>query len=295
MPRSATVLDAAILAALTLTTACGPGTAAPSKVPAPPPATDISAPAPEGTAAKLTWAIRGEHRSEDARARDANRHPSETLTFFGLRDDMTVLELWPGGGGWYTEILAPVLRDRGKLIVTNFDPAKVDGYARRSSESLDAKLAKAPNLYGRVLVQRVAPPAQVSLGPDDTADMVLTFRNFHNWMQDGYDKAIVGAVFKVLKPGGTFGIVEHRAKPGTDVGASRESGYVPEQYVVDVVTAAGFKLVERSEVNANPKDTKDHPGGVWALPPVLTHGEKDRARYLAIGESDRMTLKFSKP
>ncbi|MFO0671407.1 MAG: methyltransferase domain-containing protein [Polyangiaceae bacterium] len=276
-----------------LATACGGGgaegrglesatTAAHASAP-----TRVSAtPAPEGTDAKLKWALAGEQRSADNRARDVYRHPYETLSFFGLKDDMTVVELYPGGG-WYTEVLAPVLRDRGKLVVSNFESA----FGKR----FDAKLAASPAIYDKVDVRMINPPKSVPLGPDGSADLVLTFRNVHNWMQDGDTESMFAAAFRVLKPGGTFGVVEHRAPAGASDEQMKKTGYVSEEKVLAFAKAAGFVLEQKSEINANPKDTKDHPNGVWSLPPALRGGEVDKAKFLAIGESDRMTLKLKKP
>jgi predicted methyltransferase len=251
-------------------------------------------PAPDASDARLDWAIAGAQRSAQERARDVYRHPKETLGFFGVTKDSHVVELWPGGG-WYTAILAPFLRDSGKLAVTNYDPQSVQGERRERALGFEKSLGGSPNIYGKVDVQRVNPPSNIVLGPDGTADFVLTFRNFHNWIQGGYEKAVVEAAFKVLKHGGVLGIVEHRGDQGEDAKTIKESGYVPEQLVVDLVQAAGFKLVSKSDINANPKDDHKHEGGVWALPPVLTNGLKDKEKYVAIGESDRMTLKFQKP
>ncbi len=250
--------------------------------PAPKPTTPQAelGPAPADDAARLDWALAAPTRSAENRARDGARHPKETLTFFGLKKTMNVVELSPGGG-WYTEILGPYLRDDGKLGVTG-------------GGDIDKKLASYPSAYGKVEVRRSTPTSFV-LGPDGSADLVVTFRNFHNWVQDGIEKLVVEAAFKVLKRGGTFGIVEHRGDPGMDLKAVKETGYVPEQMIVDLMQAAGFKLAGKSDVNANPKDDHKHEGGVWALPPRLTNGAKDREAYLAIGESDRMTLKFEKP
>jgi predicted methyltransferase len=278
--------------------ACGGGTAASGGNTTPtaaaaPLATVVSAtPAPADVDGKIRWAMAGGHRSDRARARDGARHPVETLAFFGLKDDMTVVELW-AGSGWYTDLLAPVLHDKGKLRVTSFDNPK--GELKDQADKLDQKLAHAPAIYGKVEVLRLTPPDKLALGPDGSADLVLTFRNFHNWMQDGIEDKVLAAAFKVLKPGGTLGVVEHRAHAGTDPKLAKDSGYVPEEFVVKMVEAAGFKLAAKAEINANPKDTKDHPGGVWSLPPSLMHGEKDADIYKAIGESDRMTLKFTKP
>jgi predicted methyltransferase len=271
-----------------LAVACGGPSA---KAKAPSVGTDVTQAATGDTSAKIRWAMAGSHRSEKNRARDAFRHPFETLSFFGLRDDMTVVELWPGGG-WYTEILAPVLRDRGKLRVTNF--TKESDLAQMAKD-YEAKLAGAPAIYGKVEVMPVLPPNQLSLGPDESADLVLTFRNLHNWIMGSFEAKVFETVFKVLKHGGVFGFVEHRAKEGTDPKLAKDTGYVPEAYAISLAQAAGFKLDSKSDINANPKDPKDHQGGVWALPPNLTNGEKDQAKYLSMGESDRMTLKFVKP
>ena len=251
-------------------------------------------PAPADDAARLAWAMNGPQRTAAEKARDAARHPKETLAFFGVTDKSHVVELWPGGG-WYTEILAPYLRDDGKLTVTNFDPAKAKGEQKDFAESFDKKLSGAPSIYGKVEVRRIAPPDDLSLGPDGSADVVLTFRNLHGWINNGYEKKVFEAAFKVLKPGGVFGFVEHRANPGLDPKESAKTGYIPEQSVIDLGQSVGFKLAGKSEINANPKDDHNHEGGVWALPPTFRNGDKDRAKYAAIGESDRMTLKFVKP
>jgi predicted methyltransferase len=261
-----------------------------------PPAT---ATAPErrldaSTDAKLRTALAAAHRSERERARDVYRHPAETLAFFGLRDDMNVVELWPGGG-WYTAVLAPVLAERGKLTVTHFDPnGPPKSYETIETKDLFARLEGAPDVFGKVARQQVASTAIV-LGPDASADLVVTFRSVHNWIEDGYADKVFAAAFKVLKSGGVLGVVEHRGKPGMTVAQIKDTGYVPEDAVIELARAAGFKLDARSEVNANPKDTKDYNKGVWALPPALANKDVDRAKYTAIGESDRMTFRFVKP
>lgn len=234
----------------------------------------------------LEAALVGPHRSAENRARDAYRHPSETLSFFGVTAGQRVIELWPGRG-WYTEVLAPLLHDQGSLVAAAPDNKFLTSYRKF--------LGTRPDIYGNVEVQVVTLPEAISLGADDSADVVLTFRNVHNWLSAGYADALQAAVFKVLKPGGVYGVVEHRGAPGMTAEQINTSGYVPEADVVALVTKAGFVLEESSEINANPKDTKDHPKGVWTLPPVLSMGEVDKAEYLAIGESDRMTLRFRKP
>jgi predicted methyltransferase len=251
-------------------------------------------PAPEASDARLDWALAGAQRSQQERARDVYRHPKETLAFFGITKDSHVVELWPGGA-WYTEILAPFLRDSGKLGATNMDPATAQGEMKQFATSFENKLAGSPSIYGKVEVHHVTPPADIVLGPEGSADVVVTFRNFHNWIQGGFEKAVVDAAFKVLKHGGIFGVVEHRGDPGEDMKTIKETGYVPEQVIIDLAQAAGFKLAGKSDINANPKDDHKHEGGVWALPPALRNGAKDRDKYVAIGESDRMTLKLEKP
>ena len=250
------------------------------------------------TVAALRAALDGAHRSPENKARDSQRHPLETLLFFGLRPDMTVIELWPGGGGWFTEVLAPVLRERGKLISTNFDTTgPADSYGVKSGKKYQEKLASNPAVYDKVGVVTIKDPKALNLGQDGTVDLVVTFRNTHGWVEDGNEASVYGAAFKALKSGGVLGVEQHRAKPGPvdDVKKQAATGYLPEDWVISRVESFGFKFAGKSEINANPKDTKDYDKGVWALPPSLENGEKDKAKYQAIGESDRMTLKFVKP
>jgi predicted methyltransferase len=247
------------------------------------------------TEAKLQVAVASSDRPADEVARDKWRHPVETLEFFGLRDSMTVVELWPGGG-WYTAILAPVLADKGKLVVTNMDPnGPADDHSTQMAKQYASRLASKPNDFARVEVRVIHPPADVTLGPDGSADAVLTFRNVHNWVGAGIADKVFAAAFRVLKPGGVLGVEEHRARSDADPTKAGDTGYVPEAFVIDLAQKAGFRLDGRSEINANPKDTKDWPKGVWTLPPVLRLGDQDRAKYEAVGESDRMTLRFRKP
>ena len=259
----------------------------------PAPATSAAAAASAAPVAfgSLDAAIAGAHRSAADRARDEFRHPRETLTFFGVRPGQTVIELSPGGG-WYTAILAPLLHDSGTLVAAI--PSATGTRARYHTRFRDF-LATRPDLYGNVRVSTLEPPATIELGPDASADVVLTFRSLHGWITDNAAEAVFSAIFRVLKPGGVLGFVEHRASPGADPQATARTGYVPEAYVVQLATAAGLVLDERSEINANPRDTRDYPEGVWSLPPTLRQGETDRARYVAIGESDRMTLRFRRP
>ena len=242
--------------------------------------------------AQLARLAVGSHRAEGVMARNSFRHPVETLTFFGIRPGMTVVEISPGGSGWYTEILAPFLREQGTYIVGSYDPESEREYYRRNAAKYQEKLAGHPQLYDRVTVGIFAPPDMTETAPAGTADMVLTFRNTHNWMRSDVAETAYQAFYKMLKPGGVLGVVQHRAKPGTEVDPTK--GYLPESTVIGIAKAAGFRLVASSEINANPNDTADHPEGVWTLPPSLRLKDVDRDKYMAIGESDRMTLKFVK-
>ncbi|MBD8881824.1 class I SAM-dependent methyltransferase [Rhodanobacter sp. 7MK24] len=246
---------------------------------------------PPGSASRLDAAIAGNWRTPTNRARDLYRHPKATLQFFGVQANQTVVEIIPGGG-WYTEILAPLLRDRGHYIAAVEAPA--GGEAKRDDDALRRKFAANPAEYGKAHVVEFDPKAPV-FGPPGSADRVLTFRNVHNWAEAGTAEAMFKAFFAVLRPGGVLGVTDHRAAPGATLDAVMSSGYLPTDYVIKLATDAGFKLEGQSEINANPKDTKDYPKGVWTLPPTLTLGNQDRAKYLAIGESDRMTLRFVKP
>lgn len=237
----------------------------------------------------LAQIIASPHRSAKNRARDRDRHPLKTLEFFGISPNQTVVELWPGGG-WYTEILAPFLRDRGQLIVTNFDPTK-----SKPAKAFQDKLAANSAIFGKVKVATIDPPQKLILAPNNSVDVVLTFRNIHNWIIGGYADKVYTAAFQALKPNGVLGVEEHRAKAGTNLQESAKTGYIDENAVIADIEKVGFKFIGKSEINANPKDTKDYPEGVWTLPPTLRLGEKNKERYLTIGESDRMTLKFIKP
>ncbi|MDI3260496.1 MAG: methyltransferase [Sinobacteraceae bacterium] len=244
----------------------------------------------------LARAIDSPARTPAFRARDRFRHPLQTLEFFGIRPNMTVVEIWPSAG-WYTEILAPYLRDRGHYYAAGFAvslPGVPDFY-RRTASVFAAKLAADPSCYDRVTVTEFQPPQRTAICPPGSADLVLTFRNVHNWISGGYEQAAFDAFYRALKPGGVLGVVEHRARPYTTLEQTKASGYVNEAYVKALAANAGFRFVAASPVNDNPRDTKDYPKGVWTLPPTLRLGEVDRAKYLAIGESDRMTLKFVKP
>jgi predicted methyltransferase len=242
-----------------------------------------------------TW-MNGPHRAEGNAARNRYRHPKETLMFFGVDPSMSVVEVWPSAG-WYLEILAPLLRDGGKYYAAGFalTAKRTPEWRKKVQRGLQDKLAKRPDLYDRVIVTELSIPERTEMAPPGTADMVLTFRNVHNWMNGDYAPGMFEAMFRALKPGGVLGVVEHRAKKGSTRDQMIESGYVTEDHVKMMAKEAGFRFVAASNVNANPKDTADHPAGVWTLPPTLRLGDKDVAKYMSIGESDRMTLRFVKP
>lgn len=256
-------------------------------------------------AARIENAMLGEHRSEANRERNRYRHPVGTLMFFGLGDGMTVMEITPGGG-WYTEILAPVIRHHGQFIAASYD-VDVEGqpeYRYQQHEALLEKFRSAPELYDQVAVVPFSPPESANLGEAESVDMVLTFRNSHGWVSGGVAEAIFAEFARVLKPGGVLGVVQHRAAEGSNPAETVQNGYLPEETVIALARNAGLYLDARSEVNANPLDTRDHKEGVWTLPPTLrlcrdieegVDWEACAEAWLAIGESDRMTLRFRKP
>ena len=239
-------------------------------------------------------AVASDARTAKYAERDAFRNPAKTLKQFQVSADQTVVEIWPGGG-WYTEILAPMLKDSGTFYAAHFPDAEEPAYYKRSRDGFEKKLAANADMYGNVKLTAFNPAGEQTMAPAGTVDRVLTFRNVHNWMGGENEQKAFNQFFEVLKPGGMLGVVEHRAKPGTSREDQMKSGYVAQNYVVQLAQKAGFELVSTSEINANSKDTADHPRGVWTLPPRLALGDEDREKYVAIGESDRMTLLFKKP
>lgn len=253
----------------------------------------------EVTAAAVDAAINGEHRPAESKARDGARKPRETLDFLGFRSDMTVVEVWPGSG-WYTQILAPALRERGTFYAAQYSPNPRYGYQRRYFGRFLTMLGENPNLYRQVKVTHLALPYKLRLAPPGSADMVVTFRNVHNWFSEGYGGGRYvhlgfQAMFDALKPGGILGIVDHRWPDPDNEDPHAENGYLSKERTIAAAQAAGFELAGDSDLLANPKDTHDHPQGVWSLPPSFASGDEDRDKFAAIGESDRYLLKFRKP
>lgn len=242
----------------------------------------------------LQQILSGEHRSAENKARDQYRHPLQTLEFFDIHNYMTVVEIWPGGG-WYTEILAPFLKDQGQFYAAHFSADSPVPYFKNSLQKFVEKTKALPGIYGKMKLTVLQPPQQLDIAPEGSADRILTFRNVHNWMKTGQAQTVFKALFKALKPGGLLGVVEHRNPTYINQDPQAISGYVREDFVMKLAEQAGFKLLDKSEINANNKDTAKHPKGVWTLPPSLRLKEQDKAQYLSIGESDRMTLKFIKP
>jgi predicted methyltransferase len=234
----------------------------------------------------LAAIIDGPQRSEANKARDRYRHPLEVLTFFGIKADSNVVEIMPGKPGYWVEILAPYLNDRGHYTVS--------GSADRDLAPMKARIAAAPELYGKTVLTGFTGGAQ-EVAPPGSADFVLTFRNLHDWMRAGTAQEAFRAFYKALRPGGILGIADHRGRPDQPQDPQAKSGYVRQDYTIALAEKAGFKLIGSSEIDANPKDTKDYPEGVWTLPPTYRLGDQDREKYAAIGESDRFVLKFEKP
>lgn len=236
----------------------------------------------------LKGAINSSDRTPKNVMRDKYRNPYETITFFKIEPDMTVVELSPGSG-WYTEIFANYLHEPGNLIAAHFDSNSDREYFKRGRANFEKKMDSNP-MYGRVEIVNI----DSTLAEPNSVDAVLTFRNLHNWLGPQLDTIFTNS-YKALKPGGIFGVVEHRANPGTSLELMKKSGYVTVDHAMKMAKKHGFEFVSSSEVNSNPKDIKNYPKGVWTLPPNLRMKEVDRAKYIEIGESDRMTLLFRKP
>jgi predicted methyltransferase len=263
-------------AALVLLSGCGPTASA-----------ERAAAASLYADTSIAAAIGAETRTPANVARDQWRHPRETLGFFGVEPDDTLVEIWPGGG-WYTEILAPLLREQGNYWTVG---------SERQLSQVRGLIQKDPATYGKIRLAGFPAQASDVRVPDGSADVVLTFRNVHNWLMANppLGEDAFRQMFAMLKPGGVLGVVDHRLPESADPARERSSGYVKVSTVRRLAEAAGFRLVGESEINANPADSKDHPNGVWSLPPTYRGGDTERARFAAIGESDRMTLKFVKP
>lgn len=248
---------------------------------------------PVAADAALTKAIASPERSAKFSARDGSRHPAAELTFFGLKPNMTVVEIWPGEGYW-TEILAPYLRAKGQYIAALPPLQRSNGEPNKMSADFLADVHARAAFWGPIKTGWLG-AGTIELAPKDSVDLIVTFRNLHNWMGAGTTETVLAAFYAALKPGGILGIEDHRARADQPQDPKAKNGYVREDYTIALVEKAGFRLVGKSEINANPKDTKDWSEGVWTLPPVLTLGEKDRAKYQAIGEADNYVLKFAKP
>jgi predicted methyltransferase len=248
----------------------------------------------KGSKDALKAILASPHRVPGDSDRDKFRHPLETLTFFGVQPNSTVVEVGTGAG-WYTEVLAPLVAREGKLVAVSFDPnGPADSGRTVYGKRTQMFLAKSPELFGKVELALIDPPDKLGFGPDGSADLAIVMREMHNWQRRGQIDAYLASIHKVLKDGGKLGVEQHRAPKGANAEETAEKGYLPEEWLVQKIESAGFKLEAKSEVNANKKDTKDYEQGVWTLPPNYAEGEKDKAKYTAIGESDRMTLRFVK-
>ena len=268
----------------------------------------VPAEAGESEASARDWleaAVAGEHRDPAKRARDPHRHPVEVLAFFGLQPDSSVVEIWPSDG-WWTEILAPALRDEGVYYAAGFSMTadRTPQWRKNAQKRFAEKLEAQPELYDAVVATELSVPERMTIAPPGSVDFVLTFRNVHNWIRGDYAPDMFRVMARALRPGGVLGLVTHRAPPGWTADDAKTKGYVAEALVIEMAEAAGLTLEASSEVNANPRDTHDHEAGVWTLPPGLaacremvagSELEACERRYRAIGESDRMTLRFRKP
>jgi predicted methyltransferase len=261
------------------------------------PALAADQPAPDAALKKV---IAGPQRTPEFAARDAVRHPLEELTFLGVKPDSVLVEIWPDGGAYWTEMLAPYLHDHGTYYAAiipkpaaDDPPERAAGRNKRLAAFAD-KLKADPASYGKVVDSEFA-KGNYNVAPPNSADIVVSFRNLHNWMAGGYAEEALAGFFKALKPGGILGLEDHRGRTDVPQDPKAESGYVRQDYAIELAKKAGFVLVASSEIDANPKDTKDYPKGVWTLPPVYELGDQDKAKYTAIGEADNFVLKFQKP
>ena len=247
------------------------------------------------TTEAITAASVGAHRSAANIERNRYRNPVATLEFFGLKQNMTVLEIHPGGL-WYTEVLAPVLKADGKLLVAGHDTSieNQPKYRYGQQARMEQRFVDEADIFGEVGIVKFTPPESIQLGEPASVDMVVTFRNFHGWIRDGVAAVNMQAFYQVLKPGGVLGVVQHRTDKSRLLPSGKINGYVSEEQMIELAESAGFVLEARSEINANARDNHDHPAGVWSLPPILRLGDENRQAYLEIGESDRMTLRFRK-
>lgn len=260
--------------------------------------------ATEYNSPQLQAAIEHPLRNVDDKARDQYRHPEQVLTFFDVQPNMTILEIWPGMG-WWTDILGPYSRSQGIYYTAGFSMSadRTPQWRKDMQKNFLEKLEQHPEIYDHIVVTELSVPERTTMAPPGTVDRVLTFRNVHNWMKGEYAEAVFKAMYRTLKPGGILGVVEHRAKTGTSLQDMIKSGYVTEAHAIKLAEQAGFILLDKSEINANPNDSTIHPVGVWTLPPSLRYCKQQSdavqadciAQYRRIGESDRMTLKFKKP
>ena len=259
----------------------------------------VSAEMNDATRSLVEAAIAGDHRSDDNKARDKYRKPLETLDFLGLDAGMTVVEIWPGGG-WYSEILAPVLQTDGRFYAAQFDINGPFGYQRRGLGAFLTKAGAAPDLYRDMVITEFEMPYKIDIAPQGSVDMILTFRNVHNLVMEyngggKYADLAFQVMFDTLKPGGILGVVDHEWDDVDNEDPNSENGYISRARTIAMAEKAGFELAAESEILHNPKDSKDYPAGVWTLPPSYARGDEDREKYAAIGESDRFLLKFVKP
>ncbi len=247
-----------------------------------------------GNGLTLNEAIVGDHRSQNNIDRNSSRNPVKTLKFFQLKNNMTVVELWPGSSGWYSEILAPYLKNNGLLYTLNFDGSTGLKYFERGAKRFQEMINSKPSVFEKVINLPLMPPEKIPDIKPGSVDLVVTFRNMHNWIMRDMDKDVLAFAHSVLKPNGVLGVVAHSSQNGELGRSGASSGYLGESFVIGLIENVGFKLLETSDINFNSKDTTNHPKGVWSLPPRFKMGGKDREFYSGVGESNRMTLKFVK-